>query len=319
MAGSLRYKLAIAIVVSLAGCLCLLSGDTRAQDDLEARYFPETGHSVTPLFRAFYEDHGGLAVFGYPITESFFSPADRAWLQYFQNARLETQGLGEKVMVSPLPMNLLIERRSAAISPQQVGAGAAYFPATGHSVMLAFLDFYLYHGGPEVFGYPIAELVQDGDRLVQYFERAILEWYPELPNGQRVQLARLGELHFQLGMQDPALLRPEVAVEDSVVTTVKVSTAVQSSVMSQKGGDQVIYVYVTDQLGRPVVGARVDVAMVLPRTRLTSPVALTDQHGTAAFQVTVPPLDPGKTIPIHVHADYLEHEQDTASAFRIWW
>jgi hypothetical protein len=319
MAGSLRTKLAIAIAVSLAGCLCLLSSDSLAQTDLDSRYFPETGHTVTPLFRTFYEDHGGLAVFGYPITESFFSPDDRAWLQYFQNARLETQGLGEKVMVSPLPMDLLIERRTPAISPQQVGAGAAFFPATGHSVMLAFLDFYIYHGGPEVFGYPIAELMQDGDRLVQYFERAIFEWYPELPNGQRVQLARLGELYFQTGLQDPNLLRPEAETDDPVVTTINVSAAVKASVMSQKGGDQVIYVYVTDQLGRPVVGARVDVAVALPRTRLTSPVALTDEHGTAAFQVAVPPLSPGKTIPLQVHADYLEHQRDTASAFRIWW
>jgi hypothetical protein len=319
MAGSLRTKLAIALAVSLAGCLSLLSSDSLAQADLDARYFPETGHTLAALFRAFYEDHGGLAVFGYPITESYFSPDDRCWIQYFQNARFETQGLGEKVMVSALPIDLLLERRTAAISPQDVGAGAAYFPATGHSVMLAFLDFYLYHGGPEVFGYPIAELMQDGDRLVQYFERAIFEWYPELPNGQRVQLARLGELCFQTGLQDPALLRPEVETEDRTVTRVVVSAAVETSVMSQKGGDQVIYVYVTDQLNRPVVGARVDVAVTLPRNRLTSPVALTDEHGTAAFQVAVPPLSPGKTIPIQVHADYLEHEQDTAGAFRIWW
>lgn len=319
MAGSLRTKLAIAIAVSLAGCLCLLSSDSLAQTDLDSRYFPETGHTVTPLFRGFYEDYGGLAVFGYPLTESFFSPDDRAWIQYFQNARLETQGYGEKVMVSPLPMDLLIERRTPAISPQEVGAGAAYFPATGHSVMLAFLDFYLFHGGPEVFGYPIAELVQDGDRLVQYFERAIFEWYPELPNGQRVQLARMGELALQLDQVDEGYVGPEPGVAEPTVTRIAVSAAVEASVMSQQGGDQVIYVYVTDQLGRPVVGARIDVAVTLPRTRLTSPVALTDEHGAAAFQVAVPPLSPGKTIPIQVHADYLDHQRDTASAFRIWW
>jgi hypothetical protein len=184
--------------------------------------------------------------------------------------------------------------------------------------MLAFLDFYIYHGGPEVFGYPIAELDQDGDRIVQYFERAILEWHPELPNGQRVQLARVGELHFQMGMQDSVYLRPETE-RDHAVTAIKVSTAVRSAVMSMEGGEQVIYVRVTDQLDRPVVGARVDVAVTLPRTRLTSPVALTDDHGTAAFQVTIPPLEPGETLRIQVHADYLDHQHDTASAFRIWW
>ena len=319
MASSLRTKLAIAFLVSLAGCLCLLSSDSLAQDDLGPRYFPETGHTVTPLFRPFFEAHGGLAVFGYPITGAFFSPDDGCWIQYFQNARLESHGPGEPVLMSALPRNLLVERRTPPISPQEVSPGAAYFPATGHSVMLAFLDFYLYHGGPELFGYPIAELVQDGDRLVQTFERAIFQWHPELPNGHRVQLARLGELYFQTGLQDPILLRPAAGLEDHVVTTVKVSAAVETAVMSQRGGDQLIYVYVTDQLGRPVVGARVDVAMTLPRTRLTSPVALTDEHGTAAFQVSIPRLNPGEIIPIRVHAHYLDHQRVTAGAFRIWW
>lgn len=318
MASSLHTRLAIAVLVGLAGCLCLLPGDSLAQVDVGARYFPETGHTVTSIFRPFFETHGGLAVFGYPITEDFYSPDDGCWVQYFQNVRLESAGVDEPVMVSPLPIDLLVGRQTPPVPPQEVSAGAAYFSATGHSVMLAFLDFYLNHGGPKVFGYPIAELAQDGDRLVQYFERAIFQWYPELPNGQRVQLARLGELYFQTGRLDTGLLRPEAGLV-SMVTGVKLSTAVESAVMSKKGGDQLIYVYVTDQLDRPVVGARVDVGVTLPRTHLSSPVALTDDHGAAAFQVAVPPLDPGEMIPIQVHADYLEHERDTANAFRIWW
>jgi hypothetical protein len=315
MATSLRTKLAIAMWVGLIGCLCLLSGDTLAQPNPDPRYFPETGHAVDPLFRPFFESHGDLPVFGYPITESHFSAEHGRWLQYFQNARLETEALGEPVVISPLPMNLLVDRRTPPISAQQVGAGGEFFPATGHSVMLAFLDFYLHHGGPEVFGYPIAELDQDGDRLVQYFERAILEWHPELPNGQRVQLAPVGELHCQTDLcpRDQNLARPQI------VTAIRVSGAVGSAVMSQRGGDQIIYVRVTDQLGQPVVGARVDVSVSLPRTRLTSPVALTDDHGLAAFQVAIPRLSPGATIPVQIHADYLDHGRNTATGFRIWW
>jgi len=319
MASSLRTKLAIAILVSLAGCLCLLSSDSLAQDDLGPRYFPETGHTVTPLFRPFFEARGGLAVFGYPITGAFFSADDGCWVQYFQNARLETIGPGHPVLMSALPLNLLVERRTPPILPHQVSPGAAYFPATGHSVMLAFLDFYLHYGGPEIFGYPITELEMESDRLVQVFERAIFQWHPELPNGQRVQLARLGELYFQTGLVDPGLLRPAPGVADHVVTAVRVSAAVETVVMSHKGGDQLIYVYVTDQLGRPVVGARVDVAMTLPRTRLTSPVALTDEQGTVTFQVSIPRLNPGEIIPIRVRAHYLDHERATTAAFRIWW
>ena len=35
------------------------------------RFFPETGHSLSFGFKAFWEHNGGLAVFGYPLTDEF--------------------------------------------------------------------------------------------------------------------------------------------------------------------------------------------------------------------------------------------------------
>lgn len=56
------------------------------------RYFPETGHSLCPPFRAFWERNGGLAVFGYPISEPQPEPieggAERS-VQYFERNRFE--------------------------------------------------------------------------------------------------------------------------------------------------------------------------------------------------------------------------------------
>jgi hypothetical protein len=43
-----------------------------------------------------------------------------------------------------------------------------------------------------VFGYPISEPFESGGILVQYFERSRFEYHPELPNGSRVLLTRLG-------------------------------------------------------------------------------------------------------------------------------
>src|SRR6185312_13001644 len=34
-------------------------------------YFPETGHSLQGGFRAYWEAHGSLTQFGYPLTEEF--------------------------------------------------------------------------------------------------------------------------------------------------------------------------------------------------------------------------------------------------------
>jgi hypothetical protein len=58
-----------------------------------ARYFPETGHTLAPPLRAYWEENGGLPVFGYPLSEAFRerSAADgKTYLvQYFERNRLE--------------------------------------------------------------------------------------------------------------------------------------------------------------------------------------------------------------------------------------
>jgi hypothetical protein len=64
-----------------------------AQPQPDARYFPETGHNLSGAFLQYWNDHGGLAVFGYPITEprTEKNPIDgkEYWVQYFERARFE--------------------------------------------------------------------------------------------------------------------------------------------------------------------------------------------------------------------------------------
>jgi hypothetical protein len=56
-------------------------------------YFPETGHSLAFGFRTYWEKNGGLAQFGFPITEEFQekNPTDGKTytVQYFERARFE--------------------------------------------------------------------------------------------------------------------------------------------------------------------------------------------------------------------------------------
>lgn len=79
------------------------------------------------------------------------------------------------------------------------------FPETGHSIWDEFRDYWRRFGGLLVFGYPITEARMEGDRKVQYFERARFEYHPEneklpgfagLPKADAlrlvVQLTRLG-------------------------------------------------------------------------------------------------------------------------------
>lgn len=57
-----------------------------------AVYFPQTGHKVANGFLKYWQDNGGLSVFGYPITEEFSAktPGGRTYVaQVFERARFE--------------------------------------------------------------------------------------------------------------------------------------------------------------------------------------------------------------------------------------
>ncbi len=57
-----------------------------------ARFFPETGHNLGGKFRDYWETNGGLAQFGYPLTEEYreeLEDGQTYTVQYFERARLE--------------------------------------------------------------------------------------------------------------------------------------------------------------------------------------------------------------------------------------
>jgi hypothetical protein len=316
----LRARQALMLFLSLVGSLVLLTEPGLAQE----RYFPEAGYVVEGEFLRFFEEHGGLRVFGYPISPSFkYGDLE---VQYFQNGRLELASDGHAYL-SLLPYELSL-KRTEPINRQQVSAGGEYFPATGHSVVMAFLDLYLKYDGPELFGYPITELTNENDRLVQYFERGVFEWWPELPDGQRVQLSRLGESYFQSAHHDPALLFARIGPNDQSVTSIHVSAGVRAPIVGLDETQQVVYVHVRDQLGQALETAEVKAFVLWPdltQRILITPAQLTNANGTAIFPFhisglsTFSQLAAGDTIPIQIEASFDGHQSRTATAFGIWW
>lgn len=77
-----------------------------------------------------------------------------------------------------------------------------YFPETGHWVSGEFLEYFQRVPFPDtIYGFPITDAFihpQTG-RRTQYFQRALFEFHPENPPGQRVQLSPLGEWVYQPG------------------------------------------------------------------------------------------------------------------------
>lgn len=170
------------------------------QPPVRSRFFPETGYVVTDEFLTFWETRGGLDIFGYPISDRFVQGG--LTVQYFQRARFELHPenpepyrvllglLGSELYGPPDPP---VPNWTTPWNPY-----IRYFPMTGHIVSYAFLDFFDRHGGVDIFGYPLTEAKHEPGtgRLVQWFQRAKMEWHPENPPAYRVQLALLGQMAY---------------------------------------------------------------------------------------------------------------------------
>ncbi len=80
-------------------------------------------------------------------------------------------------------------------SGERAAAGERYCPpGVGFCAENAFLDFWKTNGGLEILGLPVSQpFVDDRGLLVQFYERAILEWHPENEAKYQVLLTRLGD------------------------------------------------------------------------------------------------------------------------------
>jgi len=162
------------------------------------RLFPETGHSLCGPFLETWEQRGGLANFGYPITRPFFDPQLGLLVQYTERARFELHLMPDGstlVMLGRLGAERLPAVPPEPFAPAQPGDPAActYFAETQHNICHGFRAYWEQYGGLAVFGYPLSEeFVEDG-MVVQYFERARFEWHPgSWPERHDVLLTRLG-------------------------------------------------------------------------------------------------------------------------------
>ncbi len=183
-----------------------------APDERDEQFFAETGQTVRGPFLAFWQQHGGLEQFGYPLTGEFAE--DGYTVQYFERARLEQHPQQsdppDQIVLGPLGRIITAHRQhelpfQRAIPGQNPGP---YIAETGHHLDLKFLGFWEQHGGLPLFGYPISEPFPETNPadgltyLVQYFERARFEYHPEQPESQ-VMLGMLGMEVLQARGQRP--------------------------------------------------------------------------------------------------------------------
>ncbi len=204
----------------------LLAGVPAGVARAQARCFPETKQCVGGRFEQYWEQNGGVPIFGFAIRpaarEVGVGAAPTYLTQWFQRFRFEAHPDNHP------PYDVLLGRlgderlrrlgRDWRTEPRESGAraGCRWFPATRHNVCnqagsLGFRTYWETHGveldGEEgtseaealaLFGLPLTEprmeLNAAGDRvLTQWFERARFEWHPDNPAQTQVMLGLLGD------------------------------------------------------------------------------------------------------------------------------
>lgn len=165
-------------------------------DSATYRYFPETRHVLGNGFKAYWDAHGGVAIFGFPITEEFTQRSQidgkEHTVQYFERERFEYhsefKGTPYEIELGLLGSETTAGRHDQPFQPTAKrdyahGIPTYYFPQTQHNAFYTFEDFATMHGGLSIFGYPISEMFTENGVQVQYFERARFEFHLDVPGG----------------------------------------------------------------------------------------------------------------------------------------
>jgi len=161
-------------------------------------WFDQTGHSLDGAFRRYWEKQGGLAVFGFPLSEPFLelSATDGKLytVQYFERNRFELHpenaGTNYEVLLGLLGREQTSGRNFPPGTPSN---GGQYFAETGYTLDNRFLNYWQSKGGLALFGLPISEAFSENGQIIQYFERNRFELHPENTGTQyQVLLGLLG-------------------------------------------------------------------------------------------------------------------------------
>jgi hypothetical protein len=190
-------------VLALGG-LDAPSAELYTPDPSPSACFAETGQCVRGRFLEYWQQNGGLARNGFPLSPVRVETLEdgRAYqVQYFERVRLEYHPENAPpydVLLGQFGRRVLRTGASPIdTSPATPLPGQVYFPETGHNLGDRFLEYWRQEGGLAQFGYPLTEVfeqnLEDGRRYrVQYFERARFEAHPENARPYDVLLGQFG-------------------------------------------------------------------------------------------------------------------------------
>lgn len=222
----------LTLVVVVSVCLLVSSVPFPLQAQSSQRCFDETNLCISGRIRTFWEENGGLPVFGLPITPQQEEVIEGQTLevQWFERNRLELHPENQPpydVLLGRLGVDRLEQQgRDWKTFSQSNGeeAGCRFFGETGQNVCGPILTAWRANGletdgqpgkteaeNLALFGLPISpaqiETLGDGNQYaVQWFERARFELHPENVPPYNVLLGLLGkEIRSEAGGQVASL------------------------------------------------------------------------------------------------------------------
>ena len=295
------------VVIAILTIMVIVTLPVSAEDGLSLprEFFPEAGHWIIGEFLEYFKAHGGLAVFGYPMTEPYYQ--DGVLIQYFQNARMEwhiDDDGSYSVQLGHLGEELNYATPGAE-AHARLGSRKYYFPETGHTVSYAFLDFFNKNDGVELFGLPITEMYFEGDAIVQYFQNMKLVWDPAL---SKIRVDELGTVYmtvFNNVIPDTFEKRVDTEVDSPVALDLVVELG-DLTISSQKS--QAISVLVLDEGSHdPIAGVEVRVKLYRAGGEdIEGDVlsAVTDKDGRANIEVMLSGITPSSWITVRAEVSY---------------
>jgi len=303
--------------------LCLLGaswGSVHAQTT-DNKYFSETGHNVIGEFLQYYNSNPSASfLYGYPITEEFISK-DGKKVQYFQRARFEYRAdlpEGQRVQATPVGSLTYVSTGSLNVAANTFACRA--YTETGYSVCFAFLEFFDQNGGTAQFGYPISSFEYHENKIVQYFEKARLEWQAWKPEGQRVVVSDLGRVYFDTLGEDLGLIPPVKPLDNTpqTISKLKVRAFVWKAV-TVATDSQVIFIIVQDQNQQPVANTNCTSVVHWPDGHNDSFSLATNTNGVGMIPLTFVSQIQGNLIYTDVSCTYGSLSGATTTSFRIWY
>ncbi len=210
------------VVLTIVGIFCpAYLFPTSATAQATCQRFDPTGHTLCGRFLQYWQQHGGLAQQGYPVSEPFSEMSDTDGklytVQYFERAVFEMHP--ENRSPNDVLLSLLGRFQYKAKYPNGVPkrvpntlSGSQQFPQTGKRLGGSFLTYWQSHGGLAQQGYPLSDefletSATDGKLYkVQYFERAVFEAHPEKSAPYDVLLSLLGSFRLRVKYGDGSSL-----------------------------------------------------------------------------------------------------------------